>query len=619
MFQLDTSLVTSTKPSHLATIIMKLIFMNQKPTIGTSYISGEAYVFKNLHKSLYERNIMTKFRNPTSAIKALLHHEDKEKRPIARLIVLWAIFIPFETLAVQTSYEIAWIRQIGTSGQDISNAVAVDTLSHIYISGTTNGVLGETHAGGDDAFIIKYDPSGNHLWSRQIGPPNVENCNAATTGSSGDIYISGFTTGNLGGSSSGGADAFLVKYDPSGTHLWSGKVDSGYYDNSLAVAADAFGNIYISGKTDGDIVLSAGGTDAFLVKFNESGSVLWSRQKGNVGTDESNAVAVDAQGNVYISGYTDRSLCEPTHGGYDAFVIKYEGSGIEHWSKQIGTSGEDRSNAVTVDATGNVYISGFTTGSLENCVNAGGTDAFLIKYSPNGNFVWARQLGTSDNDTSHSVAVDSSGNIYITGTTAGNLNDIGAGGEDIFLACYDTEGTLLWSRQIGTIGDDVSRSVAIDAWDNVYITGYTNNNLGGTHAGGDDAFLIKFQPMVTSPPLAGDANLDGIVNVGDLGILAAHYGQSNCTWAQGDFNDDGIVNVGDLGILAANYGQEKANSPFDLRPCKARTTVQTQHENTTTCNNSQTTDPWVCPGMGLFLIMGIFLSGLLFDEFRSKK
>jgi hypothetical protein len=104
-----------------------------------------------------------------------------------------------------------------------------------------------------------------------------------------------------------------------------------------------------------------------------------------------------------------------------------------------------------------------------------------------------------------------------------------------------------------------------------------------------------------------------------LGILAAHYGQSNCTWAQGDFNDDGIVNVGDLGILAANYGQEKANSPFDLRPSKARTTVQTQHENTTPCKNSQTTNPWVCPGMGLFLIMGIFLSGLLFDEFRSKK
>jgi len=214
-----------------------------------------------------------------------------------------------------------------------------------------------------------------------------------------------------------------------------------------------------------------------------------------------------------------------------------------------------------MDGSGNAYITGRTFGSLGGS-NAGGCDAFVAKYNSGGDLQWAPQIGTSGDDRGYSVAVDSSGSPTICGITAGTLGEANMGYEDAFLVKYSSFGLIRSTIQIGTGTTDVFFSVAVDESDNAYLCGFTTGSLGGTTAGWIDAFLVKFKAA-----LYGDANLDGMVNVVDMGIVAINYGMDNATWQMGDFDGDGIVavkgdadhngvvDVVDLGILATYYGK----------------------------------------------------------------
>jgi hypothetical protein len=145
---------------------------------------------------------------------------------------------------------------------------------------------------------------------------------------------------------------------------------------------------------------------------------------------------VDASGNAYISGHTDGDLGGLNAGDRDVFLSKFDSSGAELWTTQIGTSGYDESLSVAVDASGNAYVSGVTRGDLGG-PSAGYYDAFLSKFDSDGNEVWTAQIGTDVNDGAHSVALDASGNAYISGYTYGDFGGANAGGRDVFLVKYE--------------------------------------------------------------------------------------------------------------------------------------------------------------------------------------
>ncbi len=427
-------------------------------------------------------------------------------------MILVLVFTPPAMAAVtEAPYQVAWTAQIGTSSYDFSTSVAVDASGNAYISGYTGGDLGGTNMGGWDAFLTKYDSSGNELWSQQIGTSSTDDSWSVAVDASGNAYITGGTGGDLGGTSAGGTDAFLTKYDSSGNEIWSQQIGTSSGDSSDSVAVDGFGNAYITGRTYGNLGgTNAGGWDAFLTKFDSLGNELWSQQIGTSSGDFSNSVAVDGSGNAYISGRTSGDLGGTNAGGYDAFLIKYDSSGDELWSQQIGTSDDDVSHSVAVDGSGNAYISGYTNGDLGG-TNDGNNDAFLAKFDSSGNHLWSQQIGTSSYETSYSVAVDASGNAYISGGTYGDLAGPSEGLTDAFLTKYDSLGNLLWSQQIGTSDDDLSSSVAVDASGNAYISGNTYGDLGGINAGGTDAFLVKYE--VPEP-----ATLT-ILAIGSLGLM----------------------------------------------------------------------------------------------------
>ncbi len=246
----------------------------------------------------------------------------------------------------------------------------------------------------------------------------------------------------------------------------------------------------------------------------------WTKQLGTSGDDISFGVSSDGLGNVYISGFTGGSLGGP-HAGYaDAFLSKYDSDGNFQWTAQLGTSGDDQSFGVTSDGLGNVYISGTTEGSLGG-TNAGLGDAFLSKYDSNGNFQWTSQLGTSSADGSNGVSSDGLGNAYISGYTRGSLDGTSSGSFDAFLSKYDSSGNLLWTEQLGTSSSDYSTGVSSDGLGNVYISGETLGSFGRTSAGGRDAFIVKFSDPVPEPSslLQADFDQDGDVDGNDFLLL----------------------------------------------------------------------------------------------------
>ncbi|MCX7428000.1 MAG: SBBP repeat-containing protein [Planctomycetia bacterium] len=169
--------------------------------------------------------------------------------------------------------------------------------------------------------------------------------------------------------------------------------------------------------------------------------VAWSRQIGTSSSDDSHSVAVDGDHNVYIAGWTGGSLGGPSVGNHDAFVTKFDSSGNLLWCNQIGTPDYDYGSAVAVDGDGNAYISGRTTGSLGG-PNAGDYDAFLEKYDSSGNLSWSSQIGTAKYDAAYGVAVDRTGNAYVSVTTGGSLTEPNAGSFDVYLVKYDSSGHL---------------------------------------------------------------------------------------------------------------------------------------------------------------------------------
>jgi hypothetical protein len=408
-------------------------------------------------------------------------------------------------------YEIAWTAQIGTAGRDTAQSMAVDSSGNVYICGETEGDLGGPNEGGKDVFLNRYDAFGNELWSRQIGTSGHDTLMSVALDAAGNAYITGTTTGDLGGINSGGSDVFLTKFDSSGDELWSQQIGSPENDatGSQAVAVDAAGNAYITGLTRGDLAgTNAGRTDIFLTKFDSLGNELWRQQIGTSDDDISRSVAVDAAGNAYICGDSMGDLAGVNAGYDDVFLMKFDASGNELWRHQFGAASRDHGYSMALDGSG-AYITGSTTSDLAG-VNAGETDVFLMKLDASGNELWSHQIGTSVRDISRSVAVDAAGNAYICGDSMGDLAGVNAGYFDAFLMKFDALGNQLWHQQIGTSGLEVGYAVAMDAAGNAYISGLTEGDLFGTNAGGYDAFLVKFENPVPEPVTMSMLVLGGV-------------------------------------------------------------------------------------------------------------
>ena len=343
-----------------------------------------------------------------------MNHRRRGNLPIltASLILAGGTLAP--TCSGEAPYLDAWARQLGTIGHDVSEFVTLDPTGLPLIGGWTTGDLGGVNADGQDAFLAKYSASGTLAWTTQFDTTGFDFATAGAIDHVGQIYVAGYTTDDFFVPSNDDRDAFLAKFDPLGQLLWTRKFGTAnVIDQGWAVAVDGVGNVLVAGVTQGSLGgPNQGGNDVFLLKLNASGDVLWSLQVGTPASDRSRSIAVDAVGNVYLGGLTEGSLGGPSLGRTDAFLLKFDPAGNQQWARQFGTSAYDAVLAAAVDDDGNVFLSGETQGSLGG-PNAGDTDPFLLKFDAMGNELWSRQTGTAAHEASYGLAVDHLGSAYM--------------------------------------------------------------------------------------------------------------------------------------------------------------------------------------------------------------
>jgi len=392
-----------------------------------------------------------------------------------------------------------WTVQLGTGTTDSAQGLSIDSQGNLYLAGYTSGDLqGNGNAGGQDLILAKYDSNGDRQWVRQLGVSGDDVAFASATDSSGNVFAAGYTGGGLDGQTHiGSFDIFLVKYDTNGNKLWSVLHGTTAKDVIFGMETDASGNVYLAGYTAGDLDsnTSAGEDDLILIKYNSSGTRQWTVQSGTSAADYARGVSLDSSGNIYLAGYTSGGLDSNSNSGSeDLFLIKYNSSGSRQWTKQLGSYSNDVAFDVATDSSGNTYITGYTGGPLDGNTNAGELDLILVKYDSSGNKSWTKQLGTSTSDYARGVSVDADGNVCVSGyTTAALDGQIHYGSDDLFLVKYDSSGNKSWTRQLGTSTLDRAVDVVHDASGNAYVAGSTLGDLDYQRSqGGDDLFLVKY-------------------------------------------------------------------------------------------------------------------------------
>jgi len=396
-------------------------------------------------------------------------------------------------VSCQKQPDINCLHQFGTGSGDYIADLATDTFGDLYVVGSTYGSLpNQTSAGSLDAFIRKYDSLGSELWTRQFGTDAVEVAESVAAGEAGNVYMVGYTDKALPGQTDlGGIDAYIRKYDDLGNDLWTRQFGTDRDEHAWGVAVDGAGNVYVAGDTKGAFPdqINLGGYDSFLRKYDSSGKELWTIQFGGADQNQPKDIAVDSTGGIYISGEREGG---GAFGFHNAFISKYDSSGTELWTHQFGTGEADFITAVAIDILDNVYVTGSTFGSFPEQTNLGDLDAFLRKYDSWGNEMWTHQFGTEATDQTYGVAVGPTGSVYVVGNTMGTLpHQEQAGGGDAFLCKYDSSGNEQWTKQFGTSAPDLAKAVAI-GYGIVYIGGNTNGSLPcKTSSGPPSAFIAE--------------------------------------------------------------------------------------------------------------------------------
>ena len=339
-------------------------------------------------------------------------------------------------------------------------------------------------------------------WSSLFGTPGWDRANGVAIDTEGNIIVAGALQGALPGQTRGVIwDAYMRKLSPAGVELWTRQFTNTVSVGVLAVAVDATGNVIAAGHVQGALPgqTHAGVDDAYVRKFSPAGTELRIRQFGSSAAEQAFGVAADASGNIIVVGGTDGALPGPTNAGADkedAFVLKFSPAGTELWARQFGTRAVDRANGVVADTEGNIIVAGRTEGDLPGQTNAGSWDAFVRKFSPAGVELWTRQFGSPGPDEAFGVAVDRTGNIIVAGHLMGTLpGQTKAGYNDAFVQKLSPAGTELWPRQFGSPRSTQAFGVVVDGAGNIFLAGVTSDALPGQkQVGANDGFVREYSP-----------------------------------------------------------------------------------------------------------------------------
>jgi uncharacterized protein (TIGR03437 family) len=518
----------------------------------------------------------------------------------------------------------------GGTGLDYAYAVAVDSIGNTYVAGGVGsanlGILGQ-----EDAFVTKLRPNGSKLYTSFIGGNGTDEARGIAVDVQGNVYVTG-TTGSLDfptkgaiqAKTGGSGDAFVAKLNQSGLPVYATYLGGNANDSAAGIAIDAAGNAYVVGTTfSTDFPTAApfqatkgAQSDAFVTKINPGGTAwVYSTYLGGNNVDEGNGIAVDTVGSAYVTGYTastnfplQSAFRGSNAGSVDAFVTKINPAGSALvYSTYLGGSATDYGTAIAVDAIGSAYVTGIVTSDdfpVVNPIDAklashAVDDIFVSKFNPSGSApVYSTYLGGGSADDPYAIALDSAGNVYITGRT--NSSDFPLTKAiqstrtafDMFVTEIDAGGTaLLFSTFIGGTGSESGRGIAVDRLGNIHIAGEgtstdfpVKNAMQGANGGGagpQDALVLLLGdaapsngPVITT---VSDNLIDGgpVVPGGWFYVKGTDLSETTRIWGGTDFVDantlptdlNGVevwVNGAPVPVYFISPGQVNAQAPANI-------------------------------------------------------
>lgn len=445
-----------------------------------------------------------------------------------------------ETIVIDPG--LAWSSYYGGTEDDLGYDVDTDKEGNVFLTGYTksysdidfNGFL-NYYVGDKDAFLVKFDRKGTRLWATYYGDIGNDVAVGVSVDDAGNAYIAGYTESQTNISSNGhqnnygggSYDAFLVKFTGDGQRMWATYFGGDDLDVCEGLEADKFGNVYIAGTTISINVNIAymghqnnpgGDQDAYLAKFDSSGTLKWATYYGGLYEDRGTGVTIDAFGSVFLGG-TTASEDSIGFNGYqstyenntDAFVVKFAADGTRQWGTYYGGEEFDMTLDIHCDGS-NIYLTGLTQSTTKISSNghqntmSGYQDAYLVKFTSSGTREWATYYGGKLDEAGYGIATDIWNNVYLVGysqsdtgiATAGGFQPTYARFFDGFLAKFNHKGERQWGTYYGGNGSEYFEGVEADNFGNVYASGLASstnlasNGHQNVQNGMLDALLVKF-------------------------------------------------------------------------------------------------------------------------------
>ena len=500
-----------------------------------------------------------------------------------------------------------WAKGMGGTSSDIGWSTTVDLFGNVYTTGYFRGavdfdpgigVFTLTSAGGADIFISKLDASGNFVWAIAMSGANDGVANSIVLDASDNIYITGnfygtvdFDPGagifNLTSIPVGVSDIFISKLDSSGNFIWARAMGGTINDVGYAMVVsmtsndDVYCTGWFSGTADFDPsagtynLTSAGLFDTFILKLDSGGNFIWASAIGGTGDDYGHGIALDATNNVYTTGwFSGTADFNPnvvtfnlTSAGFsDIFISKLDNTGNFVWAKTMGGTLVDYGHSITLDASGNAYTTGFFSGTADfdpnagmfNITSLGNNDIFISKLDSAGNYIWAKGMGGTGNEVGNSIALDAYGNCYTTGYFSGTAdfdpgvgtsNLTSQGSANIFISKLNGAGNFVWAKAVGGTNNDYGLSIALDTAGKVYVAGSFNSDsvtFGSTTLTNDttnftsDIFIAKLDTVTI---ITGNNMIESFGH--DI-LLYPNPATNNLTLSLGSNNKNVEVTISDI-------------------------------------------------------------------------
>jgi hypothetical protein len=417
-----------------------------------------------------------------------------------------------------------WATRVAGSANESVNNLAVDASGSIYLSGSTSsrqasfGSITVTNSAQATSAIASYaaqlTSSGQWQWATASGGQANTTCTGLAVDAANHVFLTGdyeggnVTFGTTTLRNSGSSDLFVARLSTSGQWQWAMNSNGGGSSTVSSTAVDAAGNVYVAGSFTGSLsfgsttLRSNNNNDLFVAKRNAAGQWLWLTQAAGAARYgmgyyyyEKQSIAVDASGNVYLTGsfrgpdatFGPTTLSSSAGGtyGYDVFVAKLNSSGQWQWATQASGTHDDYSSGIAVEPGGNVYLTGsfhstdlrLGSTTLTNPGQEGIPEIFAAKLTPDGQWLWAKRAGGTSYDNGSDITTDAAGNAYVSGTmqstsaSFGSITLTNPGYANAYVAKLSPTGEWLWATRGGD-GYAGASGIAADAAGNSYVTGY---------------------------------------------------------------------------------------------------------------------------------------------------